>query len=115
MITRRLFIDSRDAISGHSGNFLYTLPEQLVLPKNAVLYVTDISLPHAFYSVDASNKSLHIIETQGGVNTARKILLTEGAFDTISLRSALETALNSGKPVSGNYTITHNNTKKSYQ
>jgi hypothetical protein len=114
MITRRIFVDSRDAQSGHSGNFLYTLPEQLVLPKNAVLYVTDLSMPHAFYSVDQSNRALHLIETQSAVNTARKILLTEGAYDVLTLRTALELALNAGKTVSGTYTVTHNNTKNSY-
>ncbi len=103
MVTRRLFIDSRHASSGSSGNFIYPLPDQLVLPKTAVCYITDISLPHSWYTVDSSNRNLYIIESLGGTDTARQIQLSEQNYDVLTLRAEIESKLAAGKTVTGTF------------
>jgi hypothetical protein len=115
MITRRVYVDSRHAVSGNSGNFLIGLEDQLVLPPSSVLYITDISLPHSFYTVDYTNRNIHIIEAQGGTNTARTIQLPMQNYDTITLRPAVEVALNgASKSVAGTYSVGYNPEKGNY-
>jgi hypothetical protein len=109
MLTRRLFIDSRHASSGNSGNFTYPLNEQLVLPREAVCYITDVSLSHSWYSTDSSNKSVYLIESENGSDTARHLHLPERSHDVITLGADLQTVLNSAtKSVSGTYSVLYN-------
>lgn len=119
MITRRIYVDSRHAVSGHAGNFLYELPEQVALPKDAVAYVTDICLPHSFRTVDTSNQNMYIIEN---ATHGRRIELPNQHYDVVTLGAQLQTSLNqaqdapgrTGKSVSGSYTVTYSAVKNEY-
>jgi hypothetical protein len=116
MLTRRLFIDSRHASSGNSGNFTYPLAEQLVLPRESVCYITDVSCSHSWYTTETSkNASVYIVESQGGTDTARHLQLPEKSHDVLTLGQDLQTVLNSAsKVVSGTYTVTYNPPRNTY-
>ena len=118
MITRRIYVDSRHGI-GSAANFLYELPEQVVLPKEAVCYLTDICMPHSFYTVDNSNKNMYIIED---ATHGRRIELPTQHYDVVTLQAQLQTSLNQaqdgpgrpGKSVAGTYSVAYDATKNQY-
>jgi len=119
MITRRVYVDSRNAVSGDSRNFLFELPEDITLPKDACCYITDLSLPHAFYTIDENNKHIYVIE-QGP--HARKIELTSQHYDVLTLEAELQTRFNQAQDAPGwpgnqtgsTYTVTYNPEKNNY-
>jgi len=107
---------------------LYELPEDLNLPRESVCYITDLSMPYAFHSVDANNHNLYLYEhssanpAMGPSGHARRISLTQQHYDVITLESELQTRLNQandapgvpGKLVPGTYTVTYDSGRNSF-
>jgi len=117
MITRRVYIDSRNAASGNTQNFLYELPEDLVLPRDdCACYITDVSLPYAFHTIDTHNQHLYLYERASAAApaVARQITLTAQQYDVVTLAAELQTRLNTGKSVTGVYSVALNSGRNTY-
>jgi hypothetical protein len=103
---RKLFIDSRFAVSGNSSSFEYELPEVVELPHDAVAFVTEFTSVCSWDTVSPNNNRLYIVENTGSLYSARIAQIATGAYDSETLRSAVELALNGpGKTVAGTYTV----------
>ena len=67
----KVTVDSRHAASGTSTNFDITLPETLVLPPNAAVYVTDVVISNTMPYLGSGSGSLrhmfYVIERVGGL------------------------------------------------
>ena len=48
---RKVIIDSRNAVTGDSENFVVSLPSTLQLPPNTACYVLSVALSYGFYTV----------------------------------------------------------------
>ena len=112
LLTRRIYVESRHA-SSDSKNVLFSLPEQVQLPRDTVCYIENVTLPHAFFTCDETNQNLYLIENNAGDRHGRMIPIPISNYDAITLRVAIETALNqaqdapgrSGKEVTGTYSV----------
>jgi len=121
MQTRRIYVDSRhgDLTNNDVGRFSYSLDSQVVLPRDCVAYVTDIALPHSWWSVDETNENLYIVE-EG--NHGRRIQIPNQNYDVLSLQTQLQNVLNQasdgpgrgGKSVAGTYTVQYDSAKNQY-
>ncbi len=103
---RKLFVDSRFAVSGDSSSFEYELPEVVELPHDAVAFVTEFTSVASWDTVSLNNQCLYVVENTGSLYRARIATIAPGAYDSETLRAAVETTLNeTGKTVSGTYTV----------
>ena len=103
---RKLFIDSRFAVSGNSSSFEYEIPEIVELPHDAVAFVTEFTSVASWDTVSMNNNSMYIVENTGALYSARIATIAQGAYDSETLRGAVEVALNgAGKTVAGTYTV----------
>ncbi len=102
---RKLFIDSRFAVVGDSSNFQYELPEVIELPDDAVCFVSEFTTVCSWDTVSPNNQRLYIDENTGPVYSARVATIAPGAYDSETLRLAVEVALNAGKTVAGTYSV----------
>ena len=115
---RKIHVDSRFKSSGTHSQFEFPLAEPFSTPEGTVCYVDNVSIPHSWLSVDNSNKYLYIAERAGGgpyTYTVRRIELATGNHSGTTLKTALQTALNSNTPstISASYVVTHTlNTNK---
>jgi hypothetical protein len=103
---RKLFIDSRFAVSGDSSSFQYELPEVLELPHDTVAFVTEFTGVSSWDTVNANNNSIYVVENTAALYSARIATIAPGAYDSETLRVAVEAALNgASKTVAGTYTV----------
>ena len=49
----KIIVDSRNAAEGHSGKFLYQLPEVTHIGKDMVAYINQASVSNSFSGVGA--------------------------------------------------------------
>ena len=67
----KVIVDSRHAAQGTSTNFDISLPETLVLPPNAAVYVTDVVISNTMPSLGSGSGSMrnifYFIERVGGL------------------------------------------------
>ena len=105
---RKVFIDSRYLVTGDSSDFEYELPEVLELPKDTIAFVTEFTTVASWDTVAAGrNNLLYVIEsTSSSAYFSRIVTLPTGAYDSETLRLAVENALNgAGKVVPGTYQV----------
>jgi hypothetical protein len=103
---RKLFVDSRFAASGDSSSFQYELPEVLELPHDAVCFVTEFTTVCSWDTVSLNNNRCYVVENTGAIYSARVATIAPGAYDSETLRSAVELALNgAGKTVNATYIV----------
>jgi hypothetical protein len=103
---RKIYIDSRFAVSGNSSSFEYELPEVIELPTDSVCIVTEFTTVASWDTVSLSNNQIYVVENTGSIYSARIATIATGAYDSESLRAAVETALNMpGKTVNGIYNV----------
>jgi hypothetical protein len=106
LAVRKVFVDSRFAVSGDSSSFEYELPEVVELPHDAVCFVTEFTTVCSWDTVSLNNNRFYIVENTGAIYSARVAMIAPGAYDSETLRAAVEVALNgTGKTVAGTYTV----------
>ncbi len=106
LAVRKLFVDSRFAVSGDSSSFEYELPEIVELASDTVAFVTEFTTVCSWDTVSLNNNRLYVVENSGALYRARTVMIPTGAYDSETLRSAVELALNgAGKTVAGSYTV----------
>jgi hypothetical protein len=104
---RKLYVDSRFRSSGTTDDFEMQLEQSIQLPANAHCYLSEFTGVVSWETLNESNCNLYIAENVGAVTTHRILQLPLGAYDSESLRAALQDSLNAGRPVGlGTYTVT---------
>jgi hypothetical protein len=106
LAVRKLFVDSRFLVSGDSSSFEYELPEVVELPNDAVCFVTEFTTIASWDTVSPNNNRLYVVENTGSLYSARVATIATGAYDSETLRAAVEMALNGpGKTIGGTYSV----------
>ena len=56
---RKIYVDSAQRISGTPSNFKVSLVRDVALPKRCAAFVSDVSIPHTWLSVDETSNRLY--------------------------------------------------------
>ncbi len=59
---RKIYIQSKERVMGTLSNWTTELPYSVAVPSNACCWVTDLSLPHSWYTCDALNDKVYLLE-----------------------------------------------------
>ena len=103
----RIYIDSRLAVAGSAGSFEVDLPEVFEYPQGTACWLSEATLVSSWQTVNDTNHYLYLIENSSGSDNARLVEIPNGPYDSESLRSAVETALNTGTLGGmGSYSVT---------
>ena len=103
----KVYVDSRfrkDTGGGNSDSeFTVELPHPIQVKGKA--FIDTILVPNTFYVIRAGeNDRLHVREN---ASTYRVCTIAEGQYNAITLKDALLVALQTGKTITGNYTVTY--------
>jgi len=96
---KKVYVDSRyrTADSNSDSDFKFELKEALDLPDNTVCYVDDISIPHAWYTIEEDyNNRLYIEHENYSSSWGYDFIvfkIPSGNYTGASLASALQTEL----------------------
>ena len=89
----KICIDSRFRVSGTNTDFRVELPESVLLPERSACMITDISIPHSWYSIDNNNCRLYLRLDRGGTLTDTWVSLSSKNYDIDSLAQEIQTTL----------------------
>lgn len=89
-----LTVNSKDRVSGTSGNFLI---KNMRFRKVTSFKIDYISLPYSWYNINSNNNQIMI-------NGSTVVTITSGQYNATSLASALQTAL---QAVDATFTVTY--------
>jgi hypothetical protein len=103
----KIYADSRfrqeTGGSSSDSEFSIELPHPIQVKGKA--FVDTILIPNSFYVIRAGeNDRFHVRED---ASTFRVCTIAEGQFNAITLKDALLTALNTGRSMTGQYTVTY--------
>ncbi len=122
---RKIYFSSKERAYGTSSNWVSELPFSLSLPDNTIAWVTDLSLPHSWWSVDSHNNKLFLLErweTTGGSQLRRftEVTLPSQNYDVDDMETQLKIALDAATQIPGiagnptTYTVTHQPSKNNF-
>ena len=97
--TRKVYICSRQATttSRSTSDFDLTLSRNLVLPQKCAGFITDVCIPHSWYTVDAGQRFLYFrIDVLPAPSHMiwGKVELTQGNYTGPQLADALRALVN---------------------
>lgn len=98
---KKIYVDSRHrtADSVSSSNFKYELPYTVQLPDNCSFYVSEVSIPHVWKTIeDDINDRLYVKYTTGpgvGIPNYIVVQLTSQNYTGATLATEIQTKLNS--------------------
>ena len=105
---RKIHFDSRMKSSGTHSQFEYNLAEPFDTPEGTICYVDNVSIPHTWYSVDSWNQNMYVAEKVSNAHTVRLVTVPVASYSVNTLKSGLETALNTNRPANiGAYIVAH--------
>ena len=110
----KVIVDIRHAAQGTSTNFDISLPETLVLPPNAAVYVTDVVISNTMPSLGSGSGSLrhtfYFIERVGGLTFLNRAQLDDAKLYTgISFAEEIQEKMNAASMSSGaDYSVAYN-------
>ena len=109
---RRLVIDSRFKTedSESHADFRVALKYPCQLPKGSRMYLDAVQMSHIWSTV-VSEKHDHLYLQEEIIspflsNPFRVLVIPHGNYNTTTLRTTLQTVLNHGKHIQGDYTVT---------
>ena len=106
----KLYVDSRfrqeTGGAASDSEFSVELPHPIQVKGRA--YVDVCLIPNTFYTIRTSeNDRLHVREN---TSTYRICTITKGQYNAMTLKDAVLTALNTGRSMTGQYTVTYDTT-----
>ena len=98
---KKLYIDTRHttADSKSTSDFKVSLRNNITLPSNTAFYITDITVPVSWYTVEAGRNDTIYFRINGTDYAPSKCTLPEGSYSTITLEAALCKAMNDNYPI----------------
>ena len=106
---RKIIVDSRYFVDdAPAGRGTFELSEVVEIHNSQVLYLESFQCVNSWYTCDSSNNQIYVVEQSGtGVFTARIATIKAAPYDSDSLGTAIQDALNNAKPTGiGAYTVT---------
>ena len=107
---QRIFIDSRDRVSGVNEEFSISLPKSIVVPFESLAVLDTVLIPTSTYTVNESNRFLYYTETNLDDNTFYQVAALQSGFYSVeSLGIELARAMNgnASKQVHNLYEVTY--------
>ena len=100
---KKIYIDTRHstADSKSTSDFKISLPNNITLPSNTAFYITDITVPVSWYTVEAGRNDTIYFRMNGTNYAPSKCTLPEGNYSLITLGAALCKAMNDNYPFTG--------------
>ena len=88
---KKIYIDTRHstADSKSTSDFKISLPNNITLPSNTAFYITDITVPVSWYTVEAGRNDTIYFRINGTAYAPSQTVLPEGNYSTTSLGQAL--------------------------
>ena len=88
---KKIYIDTRHrtADSKSTSDFKTSLPSNITLPSNTAFYITDITVPVSWYTVEAGRHDTIYFRINGTAYAPSQTALPEGNYSTTSLGQAL--------------------------
>ena len=111
----KIIVDSRHAANGDASAFDISLPESITLPPNAVVYTTDITVPHLFANM-GSGQSLrnifYFVERVGQAHMSidclnRAVLDETKTSDAKAFADELKDKINAASILGSVYDVAH--------
>ena len=91
---QRLYIDSRDRVSGTAESFEYQLSTNVTVAEESIAVLDSVLIPNSWYTVTKNtNDRLYIREQTGGAGSYRISTLQPGYYDVNSLATEIARAL----------------------
>ena len=84
--------------SKSTSDFKVNLPNNITLPSNTDFYITDITVPVSWYTVEAGRNDTIYFRINGDNYAPSKCTLPEGNYSTITLGAAVCKAMNDNYP-----------------
>ena len=113
---RKIIIDSRYFLNdAPAGKGTFELSEIIEIHNSQVLFLESFQCVNSWFTCDTSNNSIYLIENgSSGVFSARIATIAPCPYDSDSLGSAIQDALNAGRaPGIGSYTVTRSTSNSS--
>ena len=106
----KLYVDSRfrkdTGGSNSDSEFTVELPHPIQV--KGIAFVDTVLVPNSFYVIRAGeNDRLHVRETLDNASTYRICTIAQGQYNAITLKDAVLVALQTGKTIPGDYTVTY--------
>ena len=96
---KKIYIDSRFKTSDSASqtDFKIDLPSTLYLPDNTGLFITDISIPVSWYTIDSGRNNLFYFGVAVGIGNQQVFTgsIAPGNYTITTLASAISDAMNS--------------------
>lgn len=102
-MSRQIFINSKDRISGTSSNFLVNM--NISIEYADYLQLLNVRIPNTFYNVNSYNNQITFIDNLSVTHT---ITIPNGSYNINNLLTAIQTALNAASALV--FTLTYNST-----
>ena len=109
----KIIVDSRHAANGDASAFDISLPESITLPPNAVVYTTDITVPHLFANSGQSlRNTFYFVERIGQAHMAidclnRAVLDETKTSNAKAFADELKDKINAASILGSVYNVVH--------
>ena len=91
---QRLYIDSRDRVSGTAESFEYQLSTNVTVGEESIAVLDSVVIPNSWYTVTkGQNDGIYIKEDTAGAGAFRIAVLGPGYYDVNSLATEIARAL----------------------
>lgn len=97
---KKIYIDSRHKSSDSASHtdFKIDLPVNITLPPNTAFYITDITIPVSFYTIESGrNNKLYYKVNDANIDV---LTIPDGNYNTVSLNATIVDQLNLFYPLS---------------
>ena len=115
---QRIFVDSRDAVTGDNEAFTITIPTSIVVPYESFAVVDTVIIPTSTYTINDQKKVVYWSETDGnGQRTYYNNPMITGFYTPDTLKLELQRVLNSNpqKQVAPLYTRSFSELKGKFE
>ena len=113
---QRLYIDSRDRVSGTAESFEYQLSTNVTVGEESIAVLDSVLIPNSWYTVTKDqNDGIYIREESAGFLATRIAVLGPGYYDVNSLATEIARALTQDSNVAAPYTCSYSATKGRFE
>ena len=115
---QRIFVDSRDAVTGDNEAFTISIPVSIVVPYESFAVVDTVIIPTSTYTINDHNRIVYWSETDSnGQRTYFSNFLITGFYTPDTLKLEMQRLLNSNpqKQVTPLYTVGFSELKGNFE
>ena len=113
---QRLYVDSRDRVSGTAEEFEYQLSTNVIVAEESIAVLDTVLIPNSWYTVSKDrNDGIYIREEASGVGTYRIAILRPGYYEVNGLATEIARALTQDSVMASPYTCVYGATLGRYE